>query len=195
MANLEGEKDAEFVRAMENLSLGVAEWNEWVDALTENIIIDLSGADLSKASGLSIKGANFRRACLKGVNFSKQNLQNKLKQLTGLSHFKLVFIFNDGADLSDLFTLIWLIGGNLEPDRDISILNSENENSVVFVDATFKTESHDNFKRDWPNVVTMDDETISGIDKKWDELGLGEFIKSPSLKFKSLVKGGGAVRE
>ncbi len=131
----------------------------------------------------------------KDNEFDKQNLQKKLKQLTGISKFKMIFIFNEGADLTHQFTLIWLIGGNLEPDRDISILNFENENSVVFVDATFKTESHDNFKRDWPNVVTMDNKTIREIDKKWAELGLGEFIKSPSLKFKSLVKGVGAVRE
>ena len=131
----------------------------------------------------------------KDNEFDKQNLQKKLKQLTGLSKFKMIFIFNEGADLSDFFTLIWLIGGNLEPERDVSILNSVDENSTVFVDATFKTESHDNFKRDWPNVVTMDSETILGIDKNWDELGLGEFIKSPSLKFKSLVKGDGAIRE
>jgi len=131
----------------------------------------------------------------KDCEFDKQNLQKKLKQLTGISKFKMIFIFNEGADLSDFFTLIWLIGGNLEPERDISILNSADENSIVFVDATFKTESHDNFKRDWPNVVTMDNETISEIDKKWAELGLGEFIKSPSLKFKSLVKGDGAIRE
>ncbi len=131
----------------------------------------------------------------KDCEFDKQNLQKKLKQLTGISKFKMIFIFNEGADLSDFFTLIWLIGGNLEPERDVSILNSVDENSTVFVDATFKTESHDNFKRDWPNVVTMDSETILGIDKNWDELGLGEFIKSPSLKFKSLVKGDGAIRE
>ncbi len=131
----------------------------------------------------------------KDTNFNKQILQQKLSGLSGLSQFKMVFVFNEGTDLSDFFTLIWLIGGNLEPERDITILNSENQNSVVFVDATFKTESHDNFKRDWPNVVTMDDNTIKEIDEKWDDFGLGEFIKSPSLKFRSLVKGDGAVRE
>jgi hypothetical protein len=40
----------------------------------------------------------------------------------------------------------------------------------------------------------MDDQTISAIDKKWDILGIGEFIESPSLKFKNLVNGEGAVR-
>lgn len=131
----------------------------------------------------------------KDLGFEKENLENKLQQIVGISAFKTIFIFNEGADLTDFFTLIWLIGGNLEPERDVSILNVENEKPVVLIDATFKTESHDNFKREWPNVVTMDDKTIAGIDEEWTKLGLGKFIKSPSLKFKSLVNGSGAVRE
>ena len=130
----------------------------------------------------------------KDEQFSKISFQQKLKNLPGLSNFKIIAVFNEGADLNDFFTLIWLAGGNLEPERDISILDVKNESTVVFVDATFKTSNHDNFKRDWPNVVTMNSETIAAIDAKWSELGLGEFIESPSLKFKSLVKGGGAVR-
>jgi 4-hydroxy-3-polyprenylbenzoate decarboxylase len=39
----------------------------------------------------------------------------------------------------------------------------------------------------------MDDKTIKEIDKKWDKLGLGDFIPSPSLKMKSMVKNEGAV--
>jgi len=131
----------------------------------------------------------------KDAGFSKQKLFDQLLQIEGLANFKIIVFFNDGADLNDLFTLMWLLGGNLEPDRDISVLEAENESKIVFVDSTFKTDEHDNFKRDWPNVVTMNEKTISAIDKKWDKLGLGEFIESPSLKFKKLVKGEGAVRE
>ena len=130
----------------------------------------------------------------KEAGFLKQKLINQLLQIKGLSNFKIVVIFNDGADLSDLFTLMWLLGGNLEPDRDLSVLDSKQGNPVVFVDATFKTGEHDNFKRDWPNVVTMDEKTISTIDKKWKDFGIGEFIESPSLKFRNLVKGDGAIR-
>lgn len=131
----------------------------------------------------------------KDENFGKQKLINQLLETNGLANFKVILFFNEGADLNDLFTLMWLLGGNLEPDRDISVSDSKNGKSVVFIDATFKTGGHDNFKRDWPNVVTMDDQTISAIDKKWDKLGIGEFIQSPTLKFKNLVKGDGAVRE
>jgi 4-hydroxy-3-polyprenylbenzoate decarboxylase len=132
---------------------------------------------------------------IKDAGFLKQKLTAQLLEIDGLANFKVIVFFNDGTDLNDLFTVLWLMGGNLEPERDISVLKVKNGTPVVFVDATFKTCEHDNFKRDWPNVVTMDDQTISVIDKKWDELGLGEFIQSPSLKFKNLVKGDGAVRE
>ena len=43
--------------------------------------------------------------------------------------------------------------------------------------------------------ATMDDQTISLIDKKWNELEIGEFVQSPSLKFKNSVKGEGAIRK
>jgi len=131
----------------------------------------------------------------KDSEFLKQKLAEQLCNIEGFQNFKAIVFFNDGADLNDLFTMMWLLGGNLEPDRDVSVSDSKNGKSVVFVDATFKTGEHDNFKRDWPNVVTMDEQTISAIDKKWSELGIGEFIKSPSLKFKNLVKGEGAIRE
>ncbi len=125
--------------------------------------------------------------------FSKKELEEKLTETSVASGFKAILLFNDGADLDDTFTLLWLLGGNLEPLRDVSVIKNEGE--TVLVDATFKTDEHDNFKRDWPNVVTMDDATIKAVDEKWDKLSLGAFIKSPSLKFKKLVKGGGAVRE
>ena len=131
----------------------------------------------------------------KDLDFEKEKLITKLEQTVGISAFKVVLIFNEGADLNDLFMLMWLLGGNIEPERDVSVFTVENESRVVFVDATFKTSSHDNFKRDWPNIVTMDDKTISTIDNKWDEMELGNFIESPSLKFQALVKGEGAVRE
>jgi 4-hydroxy-3-polyprenylbenzoate decarboxylase len=130
----------------------------------------------------------------KDSEFNKFKLAEQLLQTDELHHFMAVVYFNDGADLTDLFTLMWLLGGNLEPDRDVSVLDSKTGKTVVFVDATFKTGKHDNFKRDWPNVVTLNRETIDKVDKLWPELGLGEFLPSPSLKFLPLVKGEGAVR-
>lgn len=131
----------------------------------------------------------------KTLGFSKNELFSQLLELKGIQKFKAIVLFNNGADLADHQTLLWLLGGNIEPERDISVHSHLQNKKIVLVDATFKTETHDVFERLWPNVVTMDDETISSIDKIWKDLGLGNFIESPSIKLKPLVKGSGAVRE
>ncbi len=60
-------------------------------------------------------------------------------------------------------------------------------------DGTNKTKEFDDFYRDWPNIIVADDKTIKSIDEKWNSLGLGEFIPSPSLKFKDQMYGEEAV--
>ena len=64
---------------------------------------------------------------------------------------------------------------------------------VLFVDGTMKSFELDGFKREWPNVIVMDEKTIAAIDAKWNSLGIGSFISSPSIQFKSLVISDGAV--
>ena len=133
-------------------------------------------------------------AVKKDTMFDKIEFFNKLKSLKAVKNFKAVLLFNEGAVLNDLFMIFWLLGGNLEPLRDVVFITGVSEEKTVFVDATFKTGEHDQFQRDWPNVVTMNSETISTIDDKWEQLGFGEFVSSPSLKYLPLVKGDGAVR-
>ncbi|MEQ1678766.1 MAG: hypothetical protein ABL876_18870, partial [Chitinophagaceae bacterium] len=60
-------------------------------------------------------------------------------------------------------------------------------------DGTRKTKEFDNFHRDWPNIIVADAATIRSVDEKWNELGLGSFIPSPSLKFKDQMYGEEAV--
>jgi 4-hydroxy-3-polyprenylbenzoate decarboxylase len=60
-------------------------------------------------------------------------------------------------------------------------------------DGTRKTKELDDFQRDWPNIIVAGDETIKSVDRKWNELGLGTFIPSPSLKFKDQMYGEEAV--
>jgi 4-hydroxy-3-polyprenylbenzoate decarboxylase len=127
--------------------------------------------------------------------FRKKALEVELSCIPEISRFKAIVLFDERVDLNDLFSLVWLLGGNLEPDRDISIIDTAGGGKIVLVDATIKTLQHDRFTRDWPNIVTMDDQTMAAIDKKWPELGLGEFLPSPSLKYRSLLKGNGAIRE
>jgi 4-hydroxy-3-polyprenylbenzoate decarboxylase len=65
----------------------------------------------------------------------------------------------------------------------------------MIVDGTRKTAMSDGFSRDWPNPVLSSPETISLVDGRWSELGLGELIPSPSLVYYPLKRGVGAVSE
>jgi 4-hydroxy-3-polyprenylbenzoate decarboxylase len=134
---------------------------------------------------------------MKNEKFSKPEWGEILSNLQGLERFKAVIMFDHGASLDDIFSLVWLLGGNLEPGRDISWIRfpGNGTHKVMLVDATIKTSRHDRFQRDWPNIVTMDDLTIASVDRKWPLNELGEFLPSPSIKYKPLVKGRGAVRK
>jgi 4-hydroxy-3-polyprenylbenzoate decarboxylase len=129
----------------------------------------------------------------KSDSFSRSGLIEKLAGMPGMEHFKAVILFDKFAGLDDLFTLIWLLGGNLDPKRDVLLLRSQGGHEYVLADATFKTMKHDDFDREWPNIVTMDDPTIAAVDKKWQELNLGQFLPSPSSNLKKLVIGVGAI--
>jgi 4-hydroxy-3-polyprenylbenzoate decarboxylase len=133
-------------------------------------------------------------AVSKKPDFRKETLEKTLKKYNAWSSFKLLVMVDSGVNIQDLFTVVWLATGNLDPQRDISVLALPNGIATLLADATVKTSQNDLFKRSWPNVVVSDPTTIGKIDRKWSSLHIGEFIPSPSLRFRSLLKGEGAVR-
>lgn len=56
-----------------------------------------------------------------------------------------------------------------------------------------KQKKLDDFDRPWPNIIVASDDTIGAVDAKWGSLGVGDFIKSPSLKYKTQLYRGGAT--
>ncbi|MGB4655300.1 MAG: menaquinone biosynthesis decarboxylase [Bacteroidales bacterium] len=120
------------------------------------------------------------------VNAINKNIKNVI-------HY-LIVVDSEVVNM-DLSTITWLVANNIDPERDCYF--SFNENNMpqlpLIIDGTSKNRQSDFFDRKWPNIVTMNPETIANIDKKWDTLGLGELITSPSLKYLPLVKGNSAV--
>jgi len=131
----------------------------------------------------------------KNPHFRKENLEEKIREEKTWGCFKIIVMVDAGVNIHDLFTVVWLTTGNLDPQRDISVLAFPSGSSTLLVDATVKTGHSDNFQRSWPNVVVSDPSTIETIDRKWESLQIGEFLPSPSLRFRSLSKGNGAVRK
>ncbi|HEY1022467.1 MAG TPA: menaquinone biosynthesis decarboxylase [Flavisolibacter sp.] len=116
-----------------------------------------------------------------------------------LEGIKLVLYVEHTVDAMDLPVALWRFCNNLDPKRDAIPVQrpSKREPEKTFacmgLDGTIKTKDFDNFQRDWPNIIVMDDATIKAVDEKWGRLGLGEFQYSPSLKFKNQIYGEEAV--
>ncbi len=125
-----------------------------------------------------------------------KDLNEKLFNEDGLKQVKFIIYVDYTVDASQIDVVTWHFANNIDPKRDVFILST---NEMVFshagIDGTRKTKAFDNFHRPWPNIIVMDDETIKTVDEKWSSLGLGEFIPSPSLKYKRQVLNGGAVVE
>jgi 4-hydroxy-3-polyprenylbenzoate decarboxylase len=112
---------------------------------------------------------------------------------------KMILYVEHTVDAKDLTVALWRFCNNLDPKRDNvlvqrpSVTDSTIDFSCIGLDGTIKTKAFDNFQRDWPNIIVSDDKTISAVDEKWNALGLGEFLPSPSLKFKGQIYGEEAV--
>ncbi|HUS01246.1 MAG TPA: hypothetical protein VMY77_05945, partial [Chitinophagaceae bacterium] len=118
----------------------------------------------------------------------------RVKETDGI---KMILYVEHTVDANDLATALWRFCNNLDPKRDnfLSQRTAANGHRIACIgfDGTRKTKELDNFHRDWPNIIVAGDETIKAVDDKWEALGIGKFIPSPSLKFKEQLYGESAV--
>lgn len=110
---------------------------------------------------------------------------------------RFVIYLEDKADENNLAEVVWRAANNIDPIRDCFFALDATLKPVpcMAVDASRKSAKLDGFKREWPNIVTMDANTIQIIDDMWPTLGIGEFIPSPSLPFLNRLYPGQAVAE
>ena len=78
--------------------------------------------------------------------------------------------------------LLWLAAANTDPRRDGRLLSG----GELLFDARSKHPSVEGNPKRFPNVVMSSVETIEKVDSRWAEYGLGEFIPSPSRKYRKL---------
>ncbi|MGI4022921.1 MAG: menaquinone biosynthesis decarboxylase [Janthinobacterium lividum] len=127
-----------------------------------------------------------------------ENLNRNLFKQGLLDDVKVVIYLDHTIDISDIADAVWRFSNNIDPKRDAFVIKSKNNQSLSHTgfDGTRKTKELDGFERDWPNILANTTEVIEKVDEMWPRLDLGEFIKSPSLKYqKQLYKGGAVVEE
>jgi 4-hydroxy-3-polyprenylbenzoate decarboxylase len=120
-----------------------------------------------------------------------RDLHTRIAVAPGMEGVKMVIYVEHTVDIHDIADVLWRFCNNLDPRRDNMYAGTYQQ--ILGLDGTRKTKRHDNFDRPWPNIIAADDATIAKIDAKWSELGLGELLKSPSLKYKTQLYEGGAT--
>lgn len=78
--------------------------------------------------------------------------------------------------------LLWLAAANTDPRRDIAL----SDGGTVIIDARPKPSGKAGNPARWPNVVTSSEATVELVDGRWSEYGIGDFIPSPSRRYRRL---------
>jgi 4-hydroxy-3-polyprenylbenzoate decarboxylase len=121
-----------------------------------------------------------------------RELHEQISALPEMQGIKMVLYVEHTVNAGDLPTALWRFCNNLDPKRDYHLYQQAGA-ACMGLDGTRKTKELDDFHRDWPNIIVADDATIASVDAKWESLGIGGFIPSPSLKFKAQMYGEEAV--
>ncbi|MEO6221261.1 MAG: UbiD family decarboxylase, partial [Ginsengibacter sp.] len=128
-----------------------------------------------------------------------RELHDAICEMEEVAGIKMILYVEHTVNANDLTTSLWRFCNNLDPRRDHFIVKKVSLNdpamytACIGFDGTIKTKEFDDFYRDWPNIIVADKRTIVTVDEKWKALGLGEFIPSPSLKFKGQMYGEEAI--
>ncbi|MCC8035550.1 MAG: menaquinone biosynthesis decarboxylase [Rikenellaceae bacterium] len=80
--------------------------------------------------------------------------------------------------------ILWHAAGNFDPVRDATIVEG-----IITADARTKMPFREGLPVRVPNVVVSSPETIALVDGRWPEYGLGDFIGSPSRRYRPLMYG------
>lgn len=150
-----------------------------------------------------------------------RTLHQKLCTQPEVVGLKMILYVEETVDPKDTADVLWRLCNNMDPRRDhffgtsqkpdlsyseirrLQSLTGEatstakHSNSaalqpkIIGLDGTRKTAQDDGFPRDWPNIIAADAATIAAVDAKWARLGVGPFIKSPSLKYQTQLYPGG----
>lgn len=125
-------------------------------------------------------------------SFDIKELSEKiLGEIDGTIRF--LFYCDNQVEIEDIIMFTWLLTGNTDPVRDHFICNHK-LNPVLVLDGRRKL-NHDYFKRPWPNILVMNGEHIDLVNNKWKNYGLGDFIESPTLKYRKLIISGKETQE
>ncbi len=116
-----------------------------------------------------------------------RKVMNALWGLGQMMFCKIICIFDKEVDVQDLGQVLWRLGNNVDPRRDIVFTDGPVDaldhaaplphyGSKMGIDCTRKWKE-EGFERNWPDTIEMSEDVKKRIDEIWPRLGLDKFIK------------------
>lgn len=100
----------------------------------------------------------------------------------GLDKVNYIAIFDSRAEGLPASDLVWLGAANSDPRRDVRSVGN-----ALILDARSKRPGAEGNPSRFPNVVTASPATIELVDARWAEYDCGEFLPSPSRRYRQLL--------
>mgnify|MGYP005831261223 CR=1 FL=1 len=111
-----------------------------------------------------------------------RKVMHALWGLGQMAFTKVIVVFDENVDVHDLGEVIWRLGNNIDPERDVEfvigpvdILDHASRypgfGSKMGIDATKKMLG-EGFTREWPDEIRMSSEVVARIDEIWERLGI-----------------------
>ncbi|MEZ5163009.1 MAG: menaquinone biosynthesis decarboxylase [Fimbriimonadaceae bacterium] len=110
-------------------------------------------------------------------------VMNAIWGLGGLAYTKFVYIFDEDCDVQNFDEVLFRIGANCDPGRDVlhsrgpvdqldHASMAEGFGGKIGFDCTHKWPGENGFNRDYPKLISMSDDVKAKIDELWPKLGL-----------------------
>ncbi len=111
-----------------------------------------------------------------------RKVMNALWGLGQMMFCKIICIFDKEVDVQDLGQVLWRLGNNIDPRRDIVFTDGPVDaldhasplphyGSKMGIDCTRKWKE-EGFERQWPDVIEMTEEVKRKVDSIWKKLGI-----------------------
>jgi 4-hydroxy-3-polyprenylbenzoate decarboxylase len=103
--------------------------------------------------------------------------------LGGLAFTKMIFVFDEDCNVQNIGEVLFRLGANVDPMRDVLMSRGpvdqldhaavqEGFGGKIGFDCTHKWPGENGFTRDFPKLITMDEDVKQKVDAMWSSLGL-----------------------
>ncbi len=161
--------------------------DQWLGKITERLFLPLIRLQLPEIHdiNLPVEGC-FHNLCFVSIDKRypghARKVMNALWGMGQMMFSKMIFVFDREVDVQDISQVLFHLGSNVDPGRDIVVLNGPVDaldhasgirgyGSKMGVDCTRKFKE-EGYPGKWPKKAIMTPEVQRRIDEIWNRLGL-----------------------